>query len=484
MAGVERITANLSFTFLARASEILAGLLVVGILSRYLGLEDFGRYSVLMAMGWVALPIISMGFPKVLVREISRQRERAAEFLLIGWTWNLTMILAVTLLLALFWPGEGSRTGLLLICLATGLIGLTQTIGSLYIAFQRMEFEAVPTVLGMAALVVLIGLVVWSDRGLNWVFASYGGAQLLVLALTLVLTARLSPWLHQLGRRLPDRATVTQVAGEALNLGVFQILVQVYLYTGVFLLKGLAGNADVAIFQAPFRIFTRLQIIPMTFMPVLLPIFSRLWFDQDREEMQRTCRAVFRCMALISLALAFTCCGLAHVLIPLILGPDFNGSIPVFQVLSLATGFFFFNTLFDALFVASQKIKLLTGFQSMGVLACALCNLALIPGSAAMGTAWAIVLSSGLVFFACFFVFRDLLAGLLVKSAAAPLIGAGIGMAVPLLSERLFLVPALLIGVLACTLTALVLGLVVRTDLDLALRLVRRKRTPIEQPTR
>ena len=67
MGDTKRLAANLVYTFLARAAELLSGLLIIGMLTRYLGLDEFGRYSVLMAVCWVTLPILNMGFPRILV---------------------------------------------------------------------------------------------------------------------------------------------------------------------------------------------------------------------------------------------------------------------------------------------------------------------------------------------------------------------------------------------------------------------------------
>lgn len=452
MVRSKRIAVNLSFTFLSRATEIVAGLFIVGILSRYLGLEDFGRYSVLMAIGWVALPILNMGFPRILVREISQRKEKAPDFIMIGWSWNIltTLLLLIGLLCISLQYEIKDIEILLIISLTTGIMAITQTAGSLYIAFQRMQYETIPTLTTMLILIGLIAIGVYYDLGLTYIFSAYAFAYLTGLAVTIKLTCSLTPYLRNLKKTFLNLQGVNKVLKESFHIGIFQILVQVYLYTGVFFLKMMAANADVALFQAPFRIFTRMQIIPMTFMPVLLPVFSQLFFAKDKDELQKITQAVFKCMMIISLILTFFSFSLADSIIPLLLGSDFTASSSVFKILSLSICFFFLNTIFDALFIASKKIKFLTYIQCTGLFFCALVNVILVPETTSLGSSWAIVISSGIIFMANFYFFKDLLKGVLAKTVLITITGGLIGSFVDILSKEMNMLLSLSIGIILC----------------------------------
>ena len=74
---------------------------MVGMLARYLGLSDFGEYALVMAVVWIAQPVISMEIPRILVVELSRNMSRATGLIGTGIAWNIMIfiVLASTLLL-------------------------------------------------------------------------------------------------------------------------------------------------------------------------------------------------------------------------------------------------------------------------------------------------------------------------------------------------------------------------------------------------
>lgn len=468
MGETRRMAANLSFTFAARAAELLAGLTLVGMLSRYLGLEDFGRYSVLMAIGWVALPLLNLGFPRILVREIAQHKERAAGHILLGWTWNLllTTLLAAGLLAVGSFTNLPDLKLLLIIAATTGIMAMTQTAGTVSIALQRMQYETIPALTSAFVLIGLVALVMRWQLGLGAIFSANALACLAGFMTTIWLTSKLSPYLRELPRQIATLRHAKDLLCESLQIGLFQLLVQLHLYTGVFLLKVLAGNAEAALFQAPFRIFTRVQIIPMTFMPVLLPIFSRLFFAENRDELRQTSQAVFRFMLLVCLLLTFFAAALADQIIPLILGPDFKASAQVFRILSLSISFSFLNTIFDAFFIAAKRVSAMGWVQTAGVLLCGIGNLLLIPHYASLGSSWAIVLSSGLMFVINWLLFRDLLPAMLTKTMLTLTIGGAAGTAAAAMAQNYGIILPLLFGVLVCAGAGFLLRLVSLDDLS------------------
>jgi O-antigen/teichoic acid export membrane protein len=475
----KRLLANLTFTFVARAAELLAGLLIIGMLTRYLGLDEFGRYSVLMAVCWVTLPFLNMGFPKIFVREIAQRKKKAPTYILIGWTWNILMTLVLFFILLSIHLGYEFEqiAALLLISLTGGIMAMTQTAGSLSIAFQYMHYETIPALISMTVLTVLIAVGIYFQQGLNVILSAYAAAYLIGLVLTVKLTNKLFPYLQKIKRITLSRNETKKLLKESLQIALFQILVQLHLYLSVFLLKAMAGNAAAALFQAPFRIFTRVQIIPMTCIPVLLPIFSKLFFAEKNEELRRTSETLFKSMLLICLLLTFYAASLADLFIPLILGSDFQASAQVFRVLSFSISFFFLNTMFNALFIASKKTALTVWIQSGGVFFCILINFVLIPVSGTIGSSWAIVISGGIIFLANCFFFRKLLPGIPVKTLLTVIISGAVGSLVALQTQEGALPLSLFLGTVVCLLSIFALRLVSGKDIKAIYTIV--KQPPI-----
>ncbi|MCI5142789.1 MAG: hypothetical protein D3909_13900 [Candidatus Electrothrix sp. ATG1] len=445
-------------------------------LTRYLGLDDFGRYSVLMSVCWVILPLINMGFPRILVREIAQQKETAPAYILTGWSWNILMTLilsGVFLSINHLYYFEQVNL-LLLICLTGGIMAMTQTAGSLAIAFQYMRYETIPTLISMLVLTGLIVVGIYFQQGLSAIFTAYVIAALTGLALTVTLTNSLSPYLQKLKTALPSLNEVKGVLKESTQIAVFQLLVQVHFYISVFLLKAMAGNAAAALFQAPFRVFNRVQIIPMTCMPVLLPIFSKLFFAQKNDELRQTAGIIFQSMLIISLLLTFYSVSLTDVFIPLLLGTDFQASAQVFKILSFSICFLFLNTIFNSLFIASKKTVLPVWIQSVGVISCTLINLILIPTTGYIGSSWAIVISGIVMFIINCFYFREMLPGIPIKTLLTVIISGGAGFFVALQGAEGKLLESLFFGTALCLLSIIVLRLFSVNDIKKIYKTVRK----------
>ncbi len=465
MTQTGKIIGNLLFTFSSRAIEIIVGLAVVALLSRYLNLEEFGLYSVLLAVMWVVLPLLNAGYPRILVREISQQKNRAVEFLMIGCTWNVlvSLALAIMLLLSSFWFTSQQIVLFSFVLVTVTLMALTQTFATLYISFQRMHYETGPTLLTMLLLLLFIGVVVRFKLGLTNIFAAYALAYLAGLALTVKLTSSLAPYGQHLAANL---AGVRTTFRESQYIGIFQLLVQLYLYSGVFILKLLAENADIAMFQAPFRIFTRLQIIPMSFMPVLLPIFSRLLCKETgKSQLQHTSITIFKIMMLISLFLTIITFSFADTFIPLLLGSNFTESATVFKILSLSTCFFFLNTVFDTLFIASRKITFLTAIQAGGLLVCTGTNFILVPHLSYLGSSWAIFISSAMMTAGGFYCFKDILPGIFPKIIVTTGVGAVTGWSLTLLPPAWPVAGTAVLGVIAYIISIFIFKLITLSDI-------------------
>ncbi len=75
MSVVKKVAGNTAIILGTRAVNTVLGIATVYLLTRFLGLADFGAYEILFAYVAIASTVVAFGFRPILTREISTERE-------------------------------------------------------------------------------------------------------------------------------------------------------------------------------------------------------------------------------------------------------------------------------------------------------------------------------------------------------------------------------------------------------------------------
>ena len=407
MSKAIKIINNSFFVFAARVFETISGIVVIGMLARYLGVSDFGEYSLVMALVWIAQPIISMAVPRILVVELSRDVSKAASYIGTGITWNILVfaVLALTLWLADALLGDMPFyyfTGLFI----AFFLMLRQTVGSVFIAYERMKYDTYTSLTAIFFLILLTGGVIFLDLGLEKVFLAVALAQLCGFVASVLFNRKVAGFIPVPAM---DYKILKRLLAGSLALSLIQVMVQLLLYCGVFFLKNMSGNIEVALFQAPMRIFTRFMIIPLSLMVALQPVFSRLAAAPEKKsELVGTTKTVLKNLMIVSMLLTLIAFTTATEVISLIFGNAFTDSVAGFKIIVLGMIFFFINQFYVMLCIACDRIKGFALMKMAELAICVLLNLVLVPDQGYIGSMWALVLSSCIMSFGGYIFFRDL----------------------------------------------------------------------------
>lgn len=407
MSKAIKVINNSFFVFAARVFETISGIVVIGMLARYLGVSDFGEYSLVMAVVWIAQPIISMAVPRILVVELSRDVSKAASYIGTGITWN---ILAFAVLALALWLA-GALLGDMPFYYFTGLsialfLTLTQTVGAVFIAYERMKYDTYTSLTAIFFLILLTGGVIFLDLGLEKVFLAAALAYLCGFAASVLFNRKVAGFIPVPAM---DYKILRCLLSGSLSLSLIQVLVQLLFYCGVFFLKYMSGNIEVALFQAPIRIFIRFMIIPLSLMVALLPLFSRLAAAPEKKsELVGTTKTVLKFLMTGSMLLTIIAFTTAAEVISLIFGNAFTDSVAGFKITVLSTIFFFINQFCVMLCIACDRIKGFAIIKMVELAICILLNLALVPDYGYIGSMWALVLSSCIMSFGGYIIFWDL----------------------------------------------------------------------------
>jgi O-antigen/teichoic acid export membrane protein len=453
---------------------MLSGIVIIGMLARYLGLSDFGEYSIVMAIVWTTLPIISMAVPRTLVVEISRDPSKAARYIGNGITWNIWVFIAIGLCLWLIDMLVVHLPLYYFVGLSISLfITLTQTVGTIYIANERMKYEIYTSFTSYFMLLLLTGGVTFFDLGLEKVFMATSVAYFCGFIAAVLLGRKVAGLILV---PMVDRHILRKLLAGSFALSLIQVLVQLHIYCGVLFLKNMSGNIEVALYQAPMRIFTRFMIIPLSITVALMPIFSRLAVDPEKKhELMETTNIVFKLFMLISMLITIVAYTSATEVISLILGKNFMNAIVGFRIVVLGTIFFFINQFYVMLCMSSGNFNGFSLMKMVEFIVCILLNLAIVPAYGHIGSFWALIVSSCLMSMGGYVYFRGLFRNELLKSISLIMVsGFGTIAMLDCMPPMNFIIPPVL-GIFCFSAVMIVSQVIVWRDILPVLNIIRRK---------
>jgi O-antigen/teichoic acid export membrane protein len=464
----QRVAFNTSVQLVARIGAITLALVSFGLVTRYLGVEGFGEYALVLAFLALLVPVSDLGLTAIGVRELAADPEHEEQ--LVGDLLGLRILiaLAAAVLLAVVSPlfpySAEVESGLRLA--AIGLFALVLT-GLPLIVFQsrqRLELSALVDFVTAAATLAFVVLATQADLGfdalvLATVLAGFSAAAVgLVLAGRLV---RLRPLFH--------RERMRALLAAALPVGAFLVFVVAQLRIDTVLLSLLKPVEDVGIYGAAYRFLEQALFFPGLFMAAVYPIFATLVANRD-PGLQLAIDKSLTFLLATAIPLAAGSFVLAPDILRLLAGDEFDEAVEPMRILAFAAVFAFTTALFSSLLVLFEQqrrlLRLVAGAFAINVVL----NLILIPQFSYTGAASASVATQA--FFGVALMVAALRQGhLSLHLAPLPrILFATAGMcAVLWLTASLPFGVTVIAGIVAYTVLGYALGVVTRADVDLLL---------------
>jgi len=396
MKAVQRVAKNTTLLFSARIIDNLAGLILIAMLTRFLGLDLFGQYAWILA--WVTLfqPIVNFELDKILIREVAADREATGKYmgnvLMIKWC-----LLCVVFSLVAFWVHTSDLPPMIkyafyLILFSEAFYHQAMVFLAVFNAYERMEYDALLTLIFRGMALLLIGLTIFLGQHYILIFAALAFSNLLraLIGFFMVLRKYGLPVFKadfSLWRYLFKQAYLLSIA-SFIAVGTFKVdiflLPQKWLnlsflprfFLDLFHLPDqiwLGGSyLYVSLFQVPHSLILQLQIVPFAFGCALFPLMSRYGKD-DRKSLLHVYQGAFRLLFLISIPIMLLLIHFAPLIIRILCPEVVQQSVDTLRILSLGVIPLFFHALFSNVLISLKKqhfvlIASAIGFVLNGVL--------------------------------------------------------------------------------------------------------------------
>jgi O-antigen/teichoic acid export membrane protein len=445
--------------------------------ARELGETGFGDFTFAISFTTVLFLVSGFGTEELLAREVARDRQRVHDYLsnVVALKAALSLLMAlvaVAVMTIADYPTE-VRWAVYLVGLGICLENFGRTWGSVFQAYERMEFISVTLILqrfltaigGVTALALGGGLI-----SVSAVYACCSLIGFVVGAWTLRRYVVAPRW-------VVDRSRWWPLVKAGLPIGIVSLMFMTLLKLDQTLLSFLSGgdNRDVGLYGAAFRLIEATLFISWSFSAAILPWLSRQG-ESSRAKLAGGVELGEKALTAVLLPIALVFVLLARPLIDLVYGAEYGDAVACLQLLGATTVFFGINEFAAMALIARDRPFTFTRLLVVALVVNVAANLILIPPLGATGAALA-ALASGVLLAVLGLVFLRVELGpiRLLRSFAGPLVAGG-AMALAMVATGQHLVVSLVAGAVAYALVLIAFERVVfRDDFELFASLARRR---------
>jgi O-antigen/teichoic acid export membrane protein len=428
---LQKISYNLGIATFSRLIIGALSLVVVGILTRYLGPTGYGQYSAIFAYLYVFTAIADLGLYTIMVREISRisdhtqERSVASKIFTLRLVTILVLICLADLLVFAFPYPLKVKLGILIASLFSVGSSLTQILMGIFQKYLRLYLVSISDVVArlvqLAALVVLIRF----ETGLLWFVAIVVFSEVVHFTMVYYFSRpliKIKPVL--------DSSYFLQTLKTALPIAVSLIFVLIYFKLDTVLLSIMKPAQDVGIYSVAYKVLEAVIFLPAIYIGLVMPILSKHAFTK-RAEFIKTFRKAFDVLSIFVWHFAGYLFLMSYWVVKIIGGGNFLNSGPVLKILSLAIFLIFFGNLGGNAIVALNLQKKALWIYLVGAVVNLSLNLILIPRYSYFAAAWTTVLTELIISVWMFYLIKNETGAsatkkVFLKSAFAMLIAAGI----------------------------------------------------------
>ena len=466
---------NTASLFAAQVFNRLSGLLVVILLTRYLGTSGFGEYAFVCAYVGFFILITDMGVDIHIIREAScdlrGSEDRVGNAIVLKAFLSALAFVAAILVADLI--GIGGNTLLLIAISASGMLLAPFTLyGAAFSATLKLHYSAIFDALGRALLLGFVLAVVLVRGSLAGIFAALVLPGGFVAFLTTVYARRL--FRPRLAFQWPVLADIL-AKSFPIALGLF--FTQILMRIDQVMLEALRGNHELGLYSVGVKCCEALNVIPAIVTVSLFPLLARM-AREGESEFSRIYSLGFRYLCLVLFPLVMVLSLYPSEILSLLFGDPFGPGGSSLRILCWSAPLYAMAHVCASVLISLDRRRMMLLLALVPAVLNIALNALLIPRPDALGGGNGAALATLLSLAACPLILlfsRSLrpVARAFVASSVRPALSILPGMG--FLALRMPPVAGILCAVLLYSVVALALGAVDRSDLDRARRIFRRQ---------
>jgi len=378
MSSARRLVAsNTAVQVAGKGATLAIGLASIAIVTRYLGPDEYGRYTLALTYMQLFAVLADVGLFTIVVREISRDPDRTER--LVGNTITLRLLLsaaaiATAALVSLLLPYDPDvRVAILLAGLPLLFGMLNSSFVTVLQARLRMGRAVVGDVVGRAASLAAVGLVVALDLGFYAVMGTAAVGALVTAVVTMLLTRRLVAL-----RPRSEPAEWRRLLVAALPLGVALAVNELYFRADTLIISLYEPYDELGLYTLAYRMLELTLVFGTVFLTTTFPLLSQA-VTNDEPRARRMLQLSTELFVALGVPLVAGGLVLAPELVKLAAGSDFEGASTPLRILLGAGALAWVNGVFGYALIAKDRQLSALWLNVTALVFNVALNLALVP---------------------------------------------------------------------------------------------------------
>lgn len=354
MNTAQRIFKNTGVLFIAQIINYALAFFYTIYLARYLGVDEFGVLSFGLSFTLIMGVTADLGLSILAVREISRDKSVSSSYIgniviLKAVLCSVTMGLIVLLINILNYPFQ---TIYVVYILAFWMIftSFTQLFYSVFQAYEKMEYQAVGTILYSIILLFGIFYGIFNNFNILWFALIYLISSLIALISVLVIYLMKFP---RINFKINWNFWKSKII-LALPLSIASIFSTIAFRVDTVLLSLLQGDAAVGWYAASYKIIEVLLFIPLVYNAAIFPVLSK-FFVSSHKSIQLIYVKSIKYLIILGLPIAAGITILSNDIILLLYQSAYTPSVLALQILVWTIPILFLTTIFGVILISINK---------------------------------------------------------------------------------------------------------------------------------
>ncbi|MFH1769542.1 MAG: flippase [Parcubacteria group bacterium] len=401
------LTKSVSYNFgIATLSRLLINalsLVLVIILTRYLGPSAFGHYSAAMAYIFIVGIFAGMGLHLILVREISRHDEEESVITSKLFTLRLILVIGITLiavLIAQALPYEPEvNSGIMIVALFLILSSMVQLLMGLFQKHLNVYLVSIADIIARIVQLGLTVLLVVTDKlTLMWVFWIVVLSEVVHFVIVFLWARRLTQikW-------MVDTEYWKRILRTSLPVAASLLFTLLYFRIDTVFLSLMRSAEEVGHYAVAYKVLEMTIFIPALYIGLIMPLMSKQAFH-NIAQFKNIFRRAFDILAVMAFPAVVFLFLTAGQIVHIIGGNEFLASGPLLKILTIAIFAIFFGNLGGhALIALNLQVKGMWIYLG-GAVINIVTNAIFIPRYGASAAAWTTVATEVFVVIAMFVI--------------------------------------------------------------------------------
>jgi O-antigen/teichoic acid export membrane protein len=392
---LRKILSSISWLSAERILAMFLSLSVGLLVTRYLGAENYGKFSYCLSFVALFEPVARLGLDAIVVRDIVKEEEATPEIM--GTAFLLkaigSSVMFLSIALSVWWVNKDHQLAWMTIIVAVSL---------LFNAFDAIEFWFQSQVIsGEVAIVRSILLVINSGVKLFLIWYKFPLIAfiwvVLVDAILKAIGTILLYYKHKksLFKWQIDRLRIQAMLKESIPLILASVMTSIYMRIDQVMLGVMSTDAEVGNYAAAVRISEVWNFIPIAICASVFPAIIRAK-QNSKEQYQQKIQQLYDSIAWISLILAVGIGLSAPTIMPWLLGEEYVAAGKILIVHIWSAPFVFLGIAGCQWLMVEDLSHITFVLTSLGAISNILLNWLLIPRFHGLGAAIATAISYGI----------------------------------------------------------------------------------------